>query len=160
MADTYRTWTKEEEVYLYDNYKSCTYEKIGVALDRTLGSIHSKLHRTGLSRQLSQAEIEERLASVTQVEWAWIAGVLEGEGCFGNYNGSVGFALAMTDKDIVERVASVVQTDCKIGERKRRTNRKTCYTLQVAGNRAKVILGYILPFMGNRRSNRIKELLC
>jgi hypothetical protein len=36
---------------------------------------------------------------------AWLAGLLEGEACFGSYNGCLSIQLQMIDEDIVLRVA-------------------------------------------------------
>jgi hypothetical protein len=87
----------------------------------------------------------------------WLAGLLEGEGCFTKCRESIRISIAMTDKDIIERVAVLFK--CPVGVWTRRGTAKTPYNAIVCGNDAAAWMMMIFPFMGSRRQARIKELL-
>lgn len=90
---------------------------------------------------------------------AWLAGLLEGEGSFGHIGNCLTVQLTMTDRDIVERAGKLCGYT-NITERKRReAHHKTQYGWQVSGAKAERVMRLILPFMGERRSQKIKELL-
>lgn len=95
---------------------------------------------------------------------AWLAGILEGEGCFkiqssGGYKGSIAIALQMTDKDIVDRVANLLNSPVwgphgPYGKSKLQT-----YQTIIFGKKAASWMMTLFPFLGNRRQNKIIELL-
>lgn len=92
------------------------------------------------------------------VKLAWLAGLLEGEGCFVGRGHQVRTEVSMTDLDIVLRVASFG----KFMVRKRTAKKqhwKTAWTAALKGPGAEKLMSDILPFMGKRRSARIKQLL-
>ena len=101
----------------------------------------------------------------------YIAGLLEGEGCFDTYDNGSGrlyarVILKMTDKDIIEKYASYVEqltnrtTPKKIYECVQKVeNHKTQYAYYLQGSAAFTIMNKLKPFMGVRRSNKIDELL-
>jgi hypothetical protein len=110
---------------------------------------------------------------MTEIEIAWLAGLLEGEGSFG----LTGYAakkskvfptisLAMTDLDIIERAGALIggqgqaRIMARVGQRMGTgTVRKTTYRWRVSGNRAIEVMRLILPYMGERRTARIREIL-
>lgn len=100
---------------------------------------------------------------------AWLAGLLEGEGSFmlktkRSYNGTISISLQMTDKDIVERCATILKTKVygpytskqkkKNGEVKKET-----YLLSIFGTSAASWMMTLYPFMGERRKQKIENLL-
>ncbi len=103
-------------------------------------------------------------------ETLWLAGLLEGEGSFcqgsgkngkrfGNY---VRVGLTMTDYDIVEKVAAAIQWTGTIYSRKpspASPYKKPQYMIAVSGDKAIITMKRILPYMGLRRSARIREIL-
>jgi hypothetical protein len=97
----------------------------------------------------------------------WLAGILEGEGSFNQDKRRNDFysviELSMTDKDIVERAAQIMNelggSSCKVNARKKREGWKQQWRVTLYGNSAETIMKAILPFMGERRSNRITQLL-
>jgi hypothetical protein len=52
--------------------------------------------------------------TLSKVDIAWLAGLLEGEGSFmrGKRKDAPGISLAMTDRDVVERAAKLLRTKC------------------------------------------------
>lgn len=90
---------------------------------------------------------------------AWLAGLLEGEGCFSNNGRSPTIYLKMTDRDIVERVAHLVGGN-RVGEH-RSTNpkHKDIFYTQITGPSARSIMRQILPYMGARRTEKIVQVL-
>jgi hypothetical protein len=99
---------------------------------------------------------------MTTEELAWLAGLLEGEGSFFLAKKSNGFAyprvsLNMTDEDIIQRVASMLER--RYWPFPRKPPRKTQYALQLEGRPAIKLMEDILPFMGIRRSAKIQELI-
>lgn len=90
---------------------------------------------------------------------AWLAGLLEGEGCFAFY-GTPRISVSMTDRDVIDRVAHLMGATL-ISERRdpRKPTHKTQYVTQVAGTRAHRLMRDLLPLMGARRAARIREVL-
>lgn len=98
---------------------------------------------------------------MTEIETAWLAGLLEGEGCFGdNHRGGVKIQVTMTDKDVVERVAQFFgKQSVSCYDKKLPPNRKPRYYVQIGGQRCVEIMTAVLPHMGERRSAMIRRLL-
>lgn len=95
---------------------------------------------------------------------AWAAGLFEGEGCF-----NVGFRqsgkiivqarLAMTDRDVVERFAAVVQVGHLTGPRKKRVNEQLVYEWATQwGPGVLAVIQMLSPWFGNRRSAKALEV--
>lgn len=107
--------------------------------------------------------------NLTPVEIAWLAGIIEGEGCFhftparkvggGRWNAraTIAVTLGTTDKDIAERVAGMIGGN--VTPRKVLDGRKPFWTTQVGGQKAEDVMRAIRPFTSHRRSARIDELL-
>lgn len=105
------------------------------------------------------------------VDRAWLAGLLEGEGCFTfhkqNYrrkrDGGLSIyirpaiVLVMTDRDVVDRAAHLLG-DYAVQVRDRR-GRKVIYGVTSYGPRAAQTMRELRPFLGDRRRARIDEVL-
>lgn len=95
------------------------------------------------------------------VETAWVAGIIEGEGCIGYYPSNRGYYLGveMKDRDILDRLSGVTGVGTVITKPARRNSAET-YLWSVK-NKAGVVLvcESILPYMGVRRTTKIKEVL-
>jgi hypothetical protein len=95
---------------------------------------------------------------------AWVGGLLEGEGCFFQFNGCPQIKLAMTDGDTVERAACILGRKCT-GPHPRKSpsnngrHRKPIYLTIIAGARAVAWMLMIFPFLGARRKAKIVEVL-
>jgi hypothetical protein len=86
----------------------------------------------------------------------WLAGLLEGEGCF-TYSCSPGIQLGMTDRDVVERVARLLERHVR-GPYQYKANRKPVYYTEVWGIEAINLMGQLRPLMGARRAKKIWEI--
>lgn len=103
----------------------------------------------------------------TKDQVTWVAGLLEGEGYFGNSNsgGKIPvIQINMTDEDIIQRLSEFFE--CKYYSRNSNVYNKNsnsiwkvCYSVKISGNKARQIMELILPYMGKRRSAKIKECL-
>lgn len=88
----------------------------------------------------------------------WLAGLLEGEGTFDAHRGKYPrIRLAMTDRDIVGRAASLMDSTVRLSLH-RAPNKPTWHT-ELSGDRAASVMAAILPHMGARRSQKIAEVL-
>ena len=105
---------------------------------------------------------------MTDIEIAWLAGLLEGEGSFGNYSKKtmvdLRLQLSMSDRDVIAKAAKLlgkenIYTYDRFGQKNYRSNHKPLHVLQVRGYAAARTMEAILPFMGIRRRTKILELL-
>lgn len=93
----------------------------------------------------------------------WLAGLLEGEGCFCLTQGSKKpvIKLSMTDRDVVEKAARWMG-GCSVRSYRRpswKPSRKTMHCTERHGPQAIALMKALLPRMGERRSAKIEELL-
>jgi len=96
---------------------------------------------------------------LNEIETAWLAGLLEGEGCFAaNGKHGIKIMLQMTDKDVVEKAAKLLEVNLS-GFQDERPHRKATWRFQLCGDRAVQVMEILLPFMGERRTVKIKRLL-
>lgn len=102
--------------------------------------------------------------NLTEAEFWWMVGILEGEGFFDFNNGSQRVSIAMTDLDTIEKVSAIFT---KITSRKYNTRHKnyakaehnTLYEVNVHGQGARDILMMIVPHMCARRRQRIWQVI-
>ncbi len=88
----------------------------------------------------------------------WLTGLLEGEGHFGLHTGSQTVQLGMTDREIVERAASLM--GCTVRVRiERRRNHNDIYRARVYASRARWLMVLLRPGMGARRRASIEYCL-
>jgi hypothetical protein len=90
----------------------------------------------------------------------WIAGLLEGEGCFGTQkNGRVpNIQCRMTDRDVIDKLHALLPGNRNVTH-SGKPNEKVCYGWYVAGVRAVGIMMTVRSLMGQRRGARIDEVL-
>jgi hypothetical protein len=110
--------------------------------------------------------IDLRYTSVKEI--AWLAGLLEGEGCFSPNHStrksapSPQITLVMTDEDIVGRVSKIF--NCHYRPIKRTAHNmkmgyKQAFRLFIGGAHAIGWMQTIYPFMGERRKEKIRHTL-
>lgn len=88
----------------------------------------------------------------------WLAGLLEGEGTFDAHRGKYPrIRLAMTDRDVVGRAASLMDTKIRLSLHPAPS--QPTWHAEVSGEKAASIMREILPFMGSRRSGKIASVL-
>src|SRR5258706_869915 len=100
-----------------------------------------------------------------ELEIVWLAGLLEGEGCF-LFNRDVRYPkikLKMVDEDIVHRAADLFG---KLGGKRpvvhaemRDFSRQQIYRIELSGKYAKNIMLHIVKYMGFRRRKKIWQIL-
>lgn len=102
--------------------------------------------------------------SISPTDLAWLAGLLEGEGCFYALRNSdkqryryPAVDLKMNDEDVVRR-ASLLMGATWVTNTHPPTAKNTAYVTRVQGKRALQVMRLVLPYMGARRTAKIKEL--
>lgn len=100
---------------------------------------------------------------MTELDLMWLAGLLEGEGSFLFPAPSEGntprIALQMTDEDVVRRAATLMGVETVSRTDRKPGIWKPCFHANLKGKRARALMERLLPHMGARRSQRIKEIL-
>ncbi len=96
---------------------------------------------------------------MNELDLHWLAGLLEGEGCFfasraqRNKGYRIAVKLSMTDKDVMERAQRIMQV--KSLNVHSRPNKKVAYIISLEGNHARNLMWTLLPLMGSRRQDTI-----
>jgi hypothetical protein len=93
---------------------------------------------------------------------AWLAGLLEGEGCFALYANRHGtrrprVTVKMADRDVVARVAErfgVAVVLCRLSK----PGWSDMYQVRLCGAKAEECMRVVLPLMGARRAAKIQEI--
>lgn len=103
---------------------------------------------------------------MTDVEIAWVAGVVEGEGSFltsmtGEYGPYACVQVGMTDGDVIERLASVTGMGrISVEEPSRGRATKTLYRWRVQKNADACALAVqLLPHLGQRRRSKAVAMI-
>lgn len=92
----------------------------------------------------------------------WLAGLLEGEGCFQNRSDrycSPLIQLVMADKDVVIRAADIMGRHKVIRVKKDSRGDKRLYRTNLYGQAAIKLMRRLYPIMGSRRQEKISEIL-
>ena len=99
---------------------------------------------------------------ITDAEVAWVAGILEGEGCWTTKNqreSTWWVAVRMTDQDVIERLASVTGVGTVRPEPPQRAGAKPSWSWRVAsGPHREWLTLKVWPWMGMRRRERILQI--
>lgn len=105
--------------------------------------------------------------SVLPTDIAWLAGLLEGEGSFmvwKNHKPKKTYfyptiSVNMTDKDIIDRVANLFGTQSYVFKKAYGVSKKPSWRAMVRGKNAVAWMKLLLPYMGERRAEKINEIL-
>jgi len=92
---------------------------------------------------------------------AWVAGLLEGEGCWSTHKGSRSGSLqcAMTDKDVIYKLKDIIGGG-SIYYRKRPHGWKDVWSYSLStGSAIYAISCAVYSFMGSRRKAKIREFI-
>jgi|HubBroStandDraft_6_1064221.scaffolds.fasta_scaffold00134_6 hypothetical protein len=98
-------------------------------------------------------------------ELCWLAGLLEGEGCFHaqpqgrKRTPNLLIQVAMTDRDVVEHVAKLFGCNLRTPCKPRAHQHKTVYSVGVCGIKALGWMMTLYPLMGARRQAKIREII-
>ena len=96
------------------------------------------------------------------VDAAWLAGIIEGEGCLEIMNNSTNknvlrIRVGMTDLDVVEKVALLMNTTVKTNQITK--GGKQFYTTSISRpEKVREVLTNIKPYMGKRRLAKITDM--
>lgn len=87
---------------------------------------------------------------------AWLAGLLDGEGCFDSPRGNARLRVKMADFDIVLRAADIMgaRTYPEIVP-----GRKPLLVAQITGDRAVAVMRAVLPWLSARRTTKATEII-
>lgn len=103
---------------------------------------------------------------ISENDLYWLAGLLEGEGYFGcNKNSQCNYhyakiTVAMKDRDVIERVQKVIGSgSISVDRYKREPHHSTIHRYNVVADVAESVMIQILPIMGERRAQKIDEVL-
>lgn len=106
---------------------------------------------------------------LTESEFFWLIGILEGEGCFTFHRTTQRVSLCMSDKDVMLKAASIftkiTDKEFKLDngrvslDKQISLGRKEVFTLEAYGESARTICRTIVPHMSQRRRQRIWQVL-
>lgn len=95
-----------------------------------------------------------------ELDVAWLAGIIEGEGSLtkNKYN-SWQLQITMTDKDVIEKISQLV--DQKMWKKKKyKETEKQAYKVTLCHkDKLRQLLPRLMPYMGQRRYNRMEECM-
>ena len=102
-------------------------------------------------------------------ELAWLAGLLEGEGCFSwskqhseRHKKKIVplIVVGMTDRDVIEHVAKIWDRNVILcSPHKNRYGEKQMYQTRLYGKAAALLMAQLRPYMFGRRRAKIDEVL-
>lgn len=95
---------------------------------------------------------------MTKCDVVWLAGLLEGEGCFSLKHG-LQVSLNMTDLDVVTRAMQVFPGTTNIWAKPATARTKCAYAISWNGRTAYELMKQILPEMGERRTEKILTVM-
>lgn len=97
---------------------------------------------------------------ITSHELRWLAGLLEGEGCFHSSASSTCIVIKMTDLDIIEKFRIITKTThLKVTVIPGTDRWKTRYSTSISGNLAIQWMMTLYLLMGIRRKAKIKDII-
>jgi len=97
----------------------------------------------------------------SELEIAWAAGIIEGEGCVTLHSEHPYLTVDMTDRDVIEKLVIIFPTATFRGPyfHKSKPQHKPRFRFDAFGTKALPILREIYPYMLSRRKARIDEVL-
>lgn len=95
---------------------------------------------------------------LSEIQAAWLAGLIDGEGCFDAPRGNPRIRIKMSDLDVVLRAADLMGAKTYM-ETPRFEDYKPCMVAQITGDRAAAVMRALLPYLGSRRSGKATEII-
>lgn len=96
---------------------------------------------------------------LSETQSAWLAGLLDGEGCIDTTRNSPRLRCKMSDHDIILRAASLIPGARIHTEPPRQAHHKPCLVMQVHGDAAVGVMRAVLPYLGARRTAKATEII-
>lgn len=97
-------------------------------------------------------------AAINREDAAWLAGIVDGEGCLDSPRGNPRVRVKMSDLDVVLRVSDVMGGSTHM-EHDPRPDRKPLMVAQVTGERAVAVMRALLPWLGSRRTAKATDII-
>lgn len=94
---------------------------------------------------------------MTIKEISWLAGLLEGEGCFSPANGTVTISVGLADLDVMQRVCALFGNSTLYKPKRRSPKHKQLYYTSIHGKRAAAWMMTLYSLLGSRRRAKIVE---
>ena len=98
------------------------------------------------------------MLKISQKDLFWLAGIIEGDGCFSYTNGKPIIQISMTDSDVVERAAKIFNSGVYESKFVKKSSHKQIYTTFIKCSKALVFMDELFPLMGHRRQQKIQEI--
>lgn len=96
--------------------------------------------------------------SISTLDIAWLAGLVEGEGCFRLQHRSINIMVGMTDEDVIAKAAKLLGRHyLNVPPREERC--KPQFHITFSGRHAAAWMMTLYPFMGQRRRERIRKCI-
>jgi hypothetical protein len=95
---------------------------------------------------------------LSNVDAAWLAGLLDGEGAFDAPRDNPRVRVKMTDFDVVLHAADLMGASVYTEIDRRADHYKPLLIAQITGDRAVAVMRAILPYLGARRTAKVTEL--
>jgi hypothetical protein len=151
----------------------------GEVLDAVPGGVARKGRTSSYARSVGIGRVSRRgfdsphlhctvtsspnLGGMTELDLMWLVGLLEGEGSFifpaPSEPTSPRVTLQMTDEDVVRRAARLMGIEYVHKSHRHPDIWKPTYQVSLKGKRARALMEQLLPYMGVRRSQRIRGIL-
>lgn len=94
--------------------------------------------------------------NLNENNWAWIAGLIEGEGCISITNSYPVLQIQMTDKDVMQKLALFLDVNLRGPIIRKKGNSKPTYQIALRKTeKLKIISDNIYEHMGERRKKSI-----
>lgn len=120
-----RTWTDEQVAQLHEAYASWP-PRLELVQGHTKAECHTKAYKLGLTRG---RKVGPLFGHVTSEQWAYLAGILDGEGTIKAYdNRRVWVIFVNTDRGLIDWVVSTFP-GCSVRERRREPPHKTLWSV-------------------------------
>lgn len=96
---------------------------------------------------------------ITSIDIAWLAGLVEGEGCISSQKDKyISLTIRMSDQDVIYKAASIMGTRVT-GPYKTRDNYKPTWLCQVNGAKAAAWIMTLYALLGSRRKEKAEDVL-
>lgn len=167
-----RRWTKEDHEFLRLNAQAMKTKELARRLNRSVVSIRARasvygwpmrnLYKyMGCTRRKQQGVVATR--QPTTAELHWIAGFLEGEGCFRFSSTTEHSNAKQVSREPLDRLQSLVggaiRPHSHALQRARGGKGKDGWTWYVSGARARGIMMTLYPLLSTRRQGQVRTAL-
>ena len=151
-------WSSKETSFLEENYGSITADGCSKVLDRTKPAIYGKARLMGLDSYKMKTDREFDY-DWSVAECAYVAGLIDADGCISWSRGIPYIELAMTHKPTVDWFGEKVGGNTNVRYPIDDTRRLPFYRVSVAAkHKVKLILIKISPYMITKKEKALKAL--